>query len=143
MKSVRFAQQICILFLLALALGCAKSGPDVVPVSGKATRNGEPVPGLFLEFQPDEGRGSWGTTNEQGQFTLEYSRQKKGARVGKHTVTVSFRPGSLQDEIAAAKGTRKLPKDSVNIEKKYGSESPDRLRVEISKRTSDLELKLD
>ena len=57
----------CVALLLS---GCAGEGPEIVPVTGKVTYRGQPVPQLFLSFQPDNGRQSWGTSDDEGNFEL-------------------------------------------------------------------------
>jgi len=76
--------------------GCGKAPYKVVPVSGKVTLDGNPVPKLGVFFQPvvldsstDPRPGSVGRTNEQGDYELtvpDPSGLKKGALVGKHRV---------------------------------------------------------
>src|SRR5690242_19717008 len=83
--------------------GCWSSGPDIVEVTGKLTRNGKPVPNLIVNFQPDEGRPSWGKADENGVFTLSYDPEHDGARVGKHTVYVKYKPGSMAEEMGQVK----------------------------------------
>jgi hypothetical protein len=131
------------LALLALVPGCNKTGPDVVPVTGKVTRGGEPVPKMFLSFQPDEGRSSWANSDENGNFELEYDSTHKGARVGEHTVVVMYRPASIDEEMKMNKGKFKLHPDLQKIVAKYGPDAKDKLRVTIKPDPEPLELKLD
>ena len=67
---------ICWIAVVATISGCGDGGPRVVPVTGTVTRNGKPVPNLFINFMPEAGRPSWGHSDEQGQFTLEYDRER-------------------------------------------------------------------
>src|SRR5262249_54770418 len=89
---------ICWIAVVATISGCGDGGPRVVPVTGTVTRNGKPVPNLFINFMPEAGRPSWGHSDEQGQFTLEYDRERKGAEVGKHKVFVKLRPAANPKE---------------------------------------------
>jgi hypothetical protein len=89
---------VCTAALLAGTLlgGCSKAGYKVVPVSGKVTLDGKPVPNLTVTFQPvaaDSSAGprpaAVGSTNDQGEYELtvpDPSGPKKGALVGKHRV---------------------------------------------------------
>jgi hypothetical protein len=90
--------------LLAIALavlvaGCS-SGEDysIVPVSGRVTLDGRPVPKARVVFQPkrqqgkkEAGPGSVARTDEDGRFTLELQTQEpgEGAVVGAHSVRVT------------------------------------------------------
>jgi hypothetical protein len=78
-----------------LAVGCSGQDFKVVPVSGRITKNGEPLANVRVVFQPMEGEnpgpGSAGTTDADGRYTLIISSQQfsgKGAVVGKHRVTI-------------------------------------------------------
>lgn len=88
------------LFLLfAPLLGCGDSY-TFVPVQGKITLDGQPLPNAHVTFQPkrpsqDEvpGPGSVGTTNEQGIFTLRpVGASGEGAVPGQHTVRITTVP---------------------------------------------------
>jgi len=131
------------LAVLALVSGCSKTGPDVVPVTGKLTRGGQPVPKMFLSFQPDEGRSSWGNSDENGNFELEYDSTHKGARVGEHTVIVMYRPSSIDEEMKMNKGKFKLHPDLQKIVAKYGPQGTEKLRVTIKSDSEPIELKVD
>jgi len=73
--------------VLCLALtGCGQGRPDVLRVTGTVTYKDQPVPNLFLNFKPVQGRPSWGYTDASGVYELEYARGKKGALAGKHKV---------------------------------------------------------
>jgi hypothetical protein len=76
--------------LLPLAPGgCNRSG--LVSVSGKLTHQGKPVPSTLVTFQPDDGsRPSKGVTDDNGNFTLRYSRTEGGVMRGHHTVYLTY-----------------------------------------------------
>ncbi len=78
----------------AAILGCAGSSdmPDLGQVHGKVTMDGKPAAGVMVSFQPEDGRPSWGTTDENGEYTLKYL-DESGAKVGKNLVTIST-PGA-------------------------------------------------
>lgn len=75
-----------------LSVGCS-SGPNDTPnvgeVTGTVTFEGDPLAGATVTFDPDEGRQSTATTDEQGRYVLRYSEKLKGAKIGKHTVKIS------------------------------------------------------
>lgn len=86
----RFAGVACgSLVVLLFAAGCGDDGPERGNVTGKVTLDGEPLEGADLEFQPKEGSPSYGTTNDDGKYKLMYTRDKKGAMVGEHTVKIT------------------------------------------------------
>ena len=81
--------------------GCGKSAYQSAPVYGKVTLDGKGVPNLVVSFSPARtdqtttpGPGSSATTNDDGQYELTLvdlsstGQKKKGAVVGKHTVTI-------------------------------------------------------
>jgi hypothetical protein len=85
-------------FLLAalLAFGCGSGGYKVAPVSGQVTLDGKPLEKGKITFQPigegtiTPGPGSYGTTNEKGEFSLRVvGTDATGAVVGKHQVRIS------------------------------------------------------
>jgi hypothetical protein len=60
------------------------------------TLNGKPLANALVAFNPipkdgtsEAGPGSVGTTDENGEFTLRVSSNRKGALVGKHRVAIS------------------------------------------------------
>lgn len=138
---VRAVSGVALLAVPVLLTGC-NDGPKVVRVAGTVTRNGKPVPYLTVNFIPEVGRPSWGLTDEQGRFTLEYDNTTKGALVGTHTVWVLWRPASPQEEIQGPKGGRRPPELEA-IRAKYGSQEKSPLKIEIARAVDDLEVKLD
>ncbi|MFC1597648.1 carboxypeptidase regulatory-like domain-containing protein [Planctomycetota bacterium] len=86
----RFVRVACgSLIVFLLATGCGDGGPERGNVTGKVTLDGKPLEGADLEFQPTEGSPSYGTTNPDGKYKLMYTRDKKGAMVGEHTVRIT------------------------------------------------------
>src|SRR5262245_52535841 len=71
-------------------LGCGPSGPRVVQVTGKVTRNGKAVPKATVNFVPDKGRPSFGVTDDEGNYTLHYDDKRDGAITGPHKVFIQF-----------------------------------------------------
>lgn len=125
---------------LSLA-GCGES--DVVPVSGTLTYKGKPVTNAHIHFVPEKGRPSFGTTDDQGRFTLTYDPQNKGVLRGKHRVFVEYnssadqtRPGAIPGETVA------LPPDLKTFFDKYGGTNS-KVEVTIDKSISDLKLDWD
>lgn len=80
------------LLLLTAVLGCGNGGgddlPDVVPVKGTVTLNGEPLPGASVTFM-GEGRPCYGATDDNGTFIIKDMNGREGCPVGKYKVTIS------------------------------------------------------
>ena len=129
------------LVVLVGPAGCRPSGPKVVPISGIATRGGKPVADIELTFHPDTGRPSWGKTDAAGRFSLDYSRDRDGAVVGRHRVTVRGRqPASPEEEFA---GKIQHPPEVREIVARFGDVAKTPLVIEITAARSDLEVRLD
>lgn len=70
--------------------GCSgPQGPQVAPVSGKVTLDGQPLNGALVTFYPKDGRPSMGTTDSSGSYALNYTRDQPGAIVGDHIVRIT------------------------------------------------------
>ena len=132
------------LLLFAGAGGCTRSGPDVVPISGTVTHNGQAVPNVRIIFQPDQGRNSWAIADANGKFALEYDADHKGAKVGNHTVYV-VDEGAVVDPTAVLAGNTAAKKRSPEIAGAIAKYSPDKstLKVEVKKADRNFQLKLD
>lgn len=76
------------LLLVIVFAGCS-SNSTIGEVTGKVTYHGQPLKGAKLEFTPaGDGRMSVGYTDDQGKYTLQYTLQQTGAKVGKHRVNI-------------------------------------------------------
>jgi len=74
---------------LVILVGCTSGDqPPLATVSGKVTLNGEPLPNVEIAFEPEKGRPSYGLTDATGKYDLVYIRDTRGAKVGKHKITV-------------------------------------------------------
>ena len=79
----------CLVLVIVVA-GCGKSGPEVAPVSGRVTVDGQPMENVDVVFQPEDARSpSYGRTDKNGHYTLGYKRGVEGALVGSHGVGIS------------------------------------------------------
>src|SRR5215471_15434875 len=107
---VRFRPLFHGLLFAALGLGgCGDGKMQVAPVSGIVTLDGAPLKSASITFRPkDGGRPSFGVTNEQGRYTLEYSLEKLGAQVG--TCTVRVTTESHSDDSAGKSSKELVPK---------------------------------
>jgi len=61
-----------ILFLVGslLVAGCNNENAGLVPVKGKVTYNGKPVPNGTINFMPDAGRSTYGEIQPDGTYSL-------------------------------------------------------------------------
>jgi hypothetical protein len=75
-----------------MSLGCGGGSgdtPDIGKVSGTIKVDGQTKENLQVSFQPEEGRPSSGTTDSSGHYTLMYSADEDGAKVGKGVMRIS------------------------------------------------------
>jgi hypothetical protein len=110
--------------------GCHTSS-NVAPVSGTVTLDGAPLERASVMFLPVAGgRPSYGVTNAQGRYVLEYSATELGAEVGKCTVTIS----------TASEGDDGSPAVKERVPKHY-KDSPMEVEVDRKDNTINIELK--
>ncbi|MEO9594235.1 carboxypeptidase regulatory-like domain-containing protein [Rhodopirellula bahusiensis] len=74
--------------LMAAVSGCGPSGPETGEVTGVVSMDGDPVPGASITFYPVSGRQSFGKSDQEGRYTLEYSKDMPGAVTGQHRVKI-------------------------------------------------------
>jgi hypothetical protein len=130
MRSTLF-QTLGLAATVALA-GCGSVGdaPETGEVSGYVKLDGQPLPGAFVVFQPQEGRPSNGQTNEEGFYELTYSRDLSGAKVGPHLVRITT---EVEGEEGIPCVTEKLPQ-------KYNAKSELKETVEAGDNKIDFDL---
>jgi hypothetical protein len=124
-----------------LVTGCGSSGPRVVKVTGTVTHGGKPVPKLFLHFEPQHGRPSWGVTDKDGRYSLHYEKDRDGAETGTHKVWVDVRAAHPGEE--AELNTLKRQPPMRSILQKYGKYETTPKTVEVSEDNQVIDLALD
>jgi len=75
-----------------LVAGCSSkpSGlPDVAPVTGTVTMDGQPLASVTVVFESQSGHSSFGSTDASGRYELLAASNQKGAVVGPNKVTIS------------------------------------------------------
>lgn len=90
--------------LAVAGCGSADGLPDVVPVRGTVTLDGEPLPSgdvLYLPTDP-AGRQARGSIDERGRFRLSTLRPNDGALPGEYRIVV-LAPAEESAEDAAAR----------------------------------------
>jgi hypothetical protein len=78
---------IIVAFLISVA-GCDKSGPQIAPVRGRVTLDGQPLPDTSVVFKATGMSPSGGRTDGNGNYELIYKRGVKGAPIGMNQVTI-------------------------------------------------------
>ena len=97
-------------------VGCGSDLPQLAPLKGSVSLNGEPFANGSLMFSPSSGgRPSVAKTNDKGEFEALYSMGVPGAILGKHTVMFeaggSDEPLSEEDAMNLHKKNPKPPKN--------------------------------
>jgi hypothetical protein len=80
--------QTIVIASLVLIAGCSKSGPQVAPVHGRITLDGQPLPDTSVVFKAPGMSPTGGRTDENGNYELIYKRGVKGAPIGMNQVTI-------------------------------------------------------
>jgi hypothetical protein len=138
------AQALALSAILAgITGGCgpgAEPHPETVPVQGKVTYKGQPVPRGTITFQPDSGQPATGEIQSDGSYRLGTFSASDGAVLGHHRVMIIDNtadptkiPGSSPGYVA--------PKDLVP--RSYGQIDTSGLAVDVAKArtTYDFDLK--
>ena len=114
----RFA--IGAIFVLALTVGCGP-GSDMGYVTGVVTLDGEPVGNASVTFYQVGSRPSVGTTDRtDGSYELSYTREKMGALIGEHKVTIFQEEDEKPVVFKGQEPPAPLPPfKMVNIPRKY------------------------
>jgi hypothetical protein len=135
----RTCWRIAAVALLAGLCGC--SGP-LVTATGRLTHKGKPVPSTIVTFWPQEEgkRASTGLTDDDGNFTLSYSRQEPGVLVGHHTVFLTYTV-SMEEELRQI--PPKASKELKAVIAKYGDVTKSNLRYEITRNGQHIEIDLE
>ena len=102
---------LCLGVTLLMTLGCggATDQPDLGDVSGTVTLDGKPLPDATITFQPADGRPSFGKTDSSGKYTLQYTVNASGAKIGKHSVIITTAYSIEGDDGESKEIPEKLP----------------------------------
>jgi hypothetical protein len=80
-------------------------------VTGRITKNGKPVAKLSVYLTPEaHGRPSEGLTDSDGNYFMVYTRDLRGALVGKHHLLISSAP-KMDKDIMVSEGKELLSKE--------------------------------
>ena len=148
------------LILVALGLtGCGDGGPSLVPITGKVTLDGKPLPFKSVRFVPDDktpGQGAGANTLADGTYSLIAVRPGAvkdilGATPGAYRVIVTEPMFPIDAKLPEAKGDEPAPALGLPdprlakrplIPAAYGSLEKTPLRVEVPARGGVLDLEL-
>ncbi len=140
-NSFRTASLSVLLSVLVSIAGCGDpDAPEIGRVTGTVTRGGQPVPNVTLNFMPDVGRPSWGITDSEGFYELEYNADYKGAKVDHHKVYVVFNPTSID---GSGGGGSLSPEEQQAVREKYGNEEVSPLEFDVVGGTQIIDIQLD
>jgi hypothetical protein len=118
------ASAITLVSSLAVA-GCGR--PEIVPVSGRITFEGQPVTQAIVRFQPEARPMAGASTDADGRYRLTTRRPGDGAYLGRHRVGVTpLIPGEMSVTEAAVARTR------VDIPKIFRDATSSPLTVEVT-----------
>ncbi len=87
MPTTRFIGLVLALLLIASA-GCGGSAPQVAPVHGRVTLDGQPLPDASVVFKESDRSPSGGRTDKNGNYQLIYKRGVIGAFIGTNRVSI-------------------------------------------------------
>lgn len=75
--------------IIIVSTGCGGSDlPELGQVNGTVKLDGNPLANARVSFNPENGRGSSGVTNDSGEYELYYIATEKGAVLGNHSVSI-------------------------------------------------------
>ena len=81
---------LCFGCLLSHGCGPKATGlPNVAPVSGTVTLNGEPLANASIVFESESGHSALGTTDAAGNFLLMAPGNQRGAVIGLNKVRIT------------------------------------------------------
>jgi hypothetical protein len=98
---------VLVAILVFLVAGCGRGDrPELAPVEGAITLDGDPLAGATVVFTPVQGKKSRAITDEKGHYELIYLRDIKGAIPGEHTVTINTATEHQPEELLPARYNR-------------------------------------
>jgi len=111
---------VCLVAATGL-VGCGERGPELAQVTGKVTLDGAPVAAAAMTFRPmgNSGTTSYGGTNQDGDYTMAFTKDKVGVMPGEYFVdieTIKMKKRDIED--LKSQGLPEPP-PYVAIPKKY------------------------
>lgn len=137
---------ICLLF----TAGCGGVAPTtnygkvtLLSVSGSVTLNGKPLPAAVVTFDAEDGQFSYGLTDSNGKFSLQFDSAKSGVTSGKKTVRISTtrkilglnsKEESGGDDGGEGESSKTSPRPTELVPARYNQKSELSVDVSSSKR---------
>ncbi len=118
------------LMVLGSLGGCHRGNPNFAQVYGQVRLDGEPLAGALVEFEPENGSPSYGVTDPYGRYTLRFNHQQSGALIGRHTVRITTRRSSIDEQGKPVILPEKVPpqynwRSTLQVEVRPGSNRHD------------------
>jgi hypothetical protein len=118
---------------------------ELVDVSGRITLDGEPLSGAIVTFDdPVDETFSYGRTDEDGYYTLQFDSEMAGVKAGRKVVRISTTRKllALSSNPGADEGgdPDAGPKDKESVPEKYNKKSELTVDVTDDQSTYDFEL---
>ncbi|MGD9854027.1 MAG: hypothetical protein AB7U20_03665 [Planctomycetaceae bacterium] len=114
--------------LAALLVSGCSDGPELGSVQGQITLSGAAVPFTYVQFQPTDPPGTYAAayTDVEGKYELQFTKDRNGALVGRHEVTVrtsSIDEIQIEDKTTGKMVTPALPQGyAPNFEVRFERE---------------------
>lgn len=115
--------------LFVVLAGCGAGGPEIAYVSGKVTMDGKPLPNATVVFVPENGRPAGATTDEDGEYVLNFAQGRKGAIPGSSVIRIMTFRDAGEDE-----NGQSVPGSPETVPSRYNTESTLTFNVEPGKR---------
>lgn len=119
LSSIRVLQAVGLMAAALVLVGCGKAPPEIVPVSGRVTLDGQPLPNVEVRFIPtvtglDGNMIGTGVTDDEGNYTLRLPGKTESGACAcecKITITEGPVPAELRegnDQMAVTNFMKKL-----------------------------------
>lgn len=132
--NAQWIRRLGLVVIAGCMIGCGQSsGPELAWVEGDVTFNGSPATFAIIEFQP-EGKGSpsVGFADENGHYQLQFSQNRRGATVGRHTVRITFDDDPSPDS-----------PPPIQVPARYNTQSELKVEVKRGSNDHDFDLRAD
>lgn len=145
MRSVWYGLAAAMVFCF-ISGGCGPAGPNLSPVKGTLTIDGQPADNVMITLSPMDAKLSPASGQvKAGSFTLSSGAQgTAGAAPGKYKVVLTQQASLSSEEAAAAyggKGAKGPPKaPEISFPKKYTSADTSDKEVEVKAGANDLKI---
>jgi hypothetical protein len=132
--------RLSVVVLVLLAAGCGGPGrPETIPLTGRITYQGKPVPTGRIMFYPEQGRPATGTIEADGTYRLTTFVAGDGASLGRYRVTIQairvIRGGHAKtfDEEIRGGGTSGPGEVEWLVPEEYARQDSTPLRAEVTR----------